>query len=73
MTAALVWKPLEVDGLRLYCVTVLHSLGTPDQCVVLSTSPSEAARVVERIYKPRDGWPKITGHEVNVLQPGETT
>jgi hypothetical protein len=69
MTATLVWKPLDVEGLRLYRVTTVIDGTTAPACLVLATSPNEAKRTLERLY----GVLALMGHEVNVLQPGDLT
>lgn len=67
--SALVWRPLDVGGLRLYRVTVLWASSAEDR-FVLATSPNEAKRAVQRGYAEYTHQPTIVaGGELTVLQP----
>lgn len=72
-----VWKPLDVaDGLRLYEVEQTFC-GYPHhnkKYVVAASSPSDAARLIEEIYKDTE-WvlpgapPVYKGYALNIYQP----
>jgi len=69
------WKPLDVDGLRLYEVQVYPTPFNPQKhqisrFLVMADSPRDAARLVEDGgYEPRE-W-IVTGRPITVLMPEE--
>lgn len=76
----IVWKPLDLMGLRLY--KVVASWPAPDDGskpssrtyhTVFADSPTGAAKVVKEQYKdlPEDRRPYCVGKALNVCQPAE--
>lgn len=68
-----VWKPLNVNGMRLYRVKLnFPNFPECNVChIVAAKSPDGAARLIEQITKAGD-WieePIITGHHLNIYQP----
>jgi hypothetical protein len=67
------WKPLDVNGLRLYRVEMWFA-NHPQwnkQLIVAAKSPRHAAALVEQSYVGTE-WmeePVIKGHALNVFQP----
>ena len=70
-----VWKPVDVGpGLRLYTVRMrfpAHPVWNRD-FVVMASSPSEAAKLIEKNYERTEwlsGPPLFTGMALDVYQP----
>lgn len=69
----LVWKPLDIGGLRLYRVTVEDAASANQgltHYIVLETSPEAAAKLIATIHPTWDGW-IVRGHPIDVLMPKE--
>lgn len=74
------WKPIDLGGFRLYKVILHYYLkgehrGRQNHFTVVASSPSQAAGIIERIYKTEynncsniSHW-HVTGHALDVLQP----
>ena len=68
-----VWKPLDINGLRLYRVDIrFHNHSSWNMVnIVAAKSPSQARKLIEDIYQDSE-WieqPIITSKPLNVLQP----
>ncbi len=69
-----VWKPLDVNYLRLYRVT-MHFSQNPEwdqEMVVAARSPRDASKIIEAIYEKAqwaDGEPEFEGRALNIYQP----
>jgi hypothetical protein len=72
-----IWRPLDVNGLRLYKVTLYfhnHPLWN-ETLIVAAKSPSEARRLIEKAHD-ETVWvetPIVTGEALVVYQPKEWT
>lgn len=69
-----VWKPLDVDGLRLY--KVLASFYGADQMrtevvtyIIAATSPAAAREIAEKCYRDCRPQPSFRAEPLNVNQP----
>ena len=75
-----VWKPLDIANSRLYAVSLQYfDKNTNKRCaanlepplLVLSSSPSQAARLIHHIYNSQDSSIRVDcyGKAVKVLMP----
>lgn len=70
-----VWKPLDVNGMRLYRVKqgFVNHPEWDREFIVAGNSPTHAAELIKQVYKDAEfmAEPYYQGYALNVYQPAE--